>query len=196
MIGREEAKLKIFGNHNLLNLQAAYYVCKELGVNEALFTMAIQSFTGAAKRLETLEQNKMYNIYRDFAHAPSKVAASINAVKQQFPERKLVAVLELHTFSSLNEKFMQEYSGTMDKADESIVFYSKHALELKRMPMLAPQSVIEGFKRSDIEVITLKDELAKKLEDIDTNNTNFLFMSSGNYEGLDIMKIITNRQSI
>ena len=189
-IGKEKAKLKIFGNHNLLNLQAAYNVCKEIGINDIGFAKAIAGFTGAAKRLEIFTQNKEYNVYRDFAHAPSKVTASINAVKQQFPQRKLVAVLELHTFSSLNEKFMHEYAGAMDNADEGIVFYSKHALELKRMPMLEPQSVIAGFNKSNLEVITVKEQLEKKLKSIDTHNTNFLFMSSGNYEGIDILHAI------
>jgi UDP-N-acetylmuramate: L-alanyl-gamma-D-glutamyl-meso-diaminopimelate ligase len=192
-IGKEKAKLKFFGNHNLLNLQAAYNVCKELDINDAGFAMAIAGFTGAAKRLEILVQNKEYNVYRDFAHAPSKVTASINAVKQQFPQRKLVAILELHTFSSLNEKFMHEYAGAMDNADEGIVFYSKHALELKRMPMLEPQSVIAGFNKSNLEVITVKEQLEKKLKSIDTHNTNFLFMSSGNYDGIDILHVIDKK---
>ncbi len=193
MIGKEKAQLKIFGNHNLLNLQAAYNVCKELGINDVDFTNAIADFAGAAKRLEILFQNKEYNIYRDFAHAPSKVTASINAVKQQFPQRKLVAVLELHTFSSLNENFMHEYAGAMDSADEAIVFYSKHALELKRMPMLDPQMVIAGFNKLNLEVITVKEELEKKLKSIDTDNTNFLFMSSGNYDGIDILQLINKK---
>jgi len=192
MIGRENTKLKIFGNHNLLNLQAAYNVCKTLGISDIGFAGAIASFTGAAKRLEILAQNKEYNIYRDFAHAPSKVTASINAVKQQFPQRKLVAILELHTFSSLNEKFMHEYSGAMDNADEGIVFYSKHALELKRLPMLEPQSVVAGFHKQNLEVFTRKEDLEKKLKSIDTSNTNFLFMSSGNYEGIDILNALNN----
>lgn len=192
VIGRENAKLKIFGNHNLLNLQAAHNVCKTLGISDIDFADAIASFTGAAKRLEILAENKYYNIYRDFAHAPSKVTASINAVKQQFPQRKLVAILELHTFSSLNEKFMHEYSGAMDNADEGIVFYSKHALELKRLPMLEPQSVMAGFDKQNLEVFTRKEDLEKKLKSIDTINTNFLFMSSGNYEGIDILNALNN----
>ena len=193
MIGKQKAQLKIFGNHNLLNLQAAYNVCKELGINDVDFANAIAGFTGAAKRLEILVQNKEYNIYRDFAHAPSKVTASINAVKQQFPQRKLVAVLELHTFSSLNANFMHEYAGAMDNADEAIVFYSKHALELKRMPTLEPQLVIAGFNKLHLEVITAKEELEKKLKSIDTHDANFLFMSSGNYEGIDILRLINNK---
>ena len=193
VIGKEKAQLKIFGNHNLLNLQAAYNVCKELGINDVDFAKAITGFTGAAKRLEILIQNNEYNIYRDFAHAPSKVTASINAVKQQFPRRKLVAILELHTFSSLNADFMHEYAGAMDNADEAIVFYSRHALELKRMPMLDPQIVKAGFNKPNLEVITVKEVLKKKLSSIDAKNVNFLFMSSGNYDGIDILHLIDKR---
>ena len=115
----------------------------------------------AAKRLELIAQKNNSNIYRDFAHAPSKVKASINAVKQQFPEKKLIAILELHTFSSLNEDFMNEYKGAMEKADEAIVFYSKHALELKRMKFLEPQSVKNGFQKENLEVITERKELER-----------------------------------
>ena len=193
MIGKEKTNLKVFGNHNLLNLQAAYSVCKELNVNDTNFARSIAGFTGASKRLELLAQTTEYTVFRDFAHAPSKVMASINAVKQQFPQRKLVAVLELHTFSSLNEKFMNEYSGAMDNADEGIVFYSKHALELKRMPPLEPQSVIRGFNKSNLEVITEKKHLEERLGNINCSNTNFLFMSSGNYDGMDILKALTKQ---
>lgn len=190
VIGDKKTALKFFGNHNLLNLQAAYNVCKELGINDTAFGAAIADFTGASKRLELLTANSVYNVYRDFAHAPSKVTASINAVKQQFPDRKLVAILELHTFSSLNSKFLHEYAGAMDNADEGIVFYSEHALKLKRMPSLDPKVVVEGFEKPGLEVITVKSELEKKLSSIDVNNTNFLFMSSGNYDGADILKLI------
>ena len=199
IIGKEKTDLKVFGNHNLLNLQAAHLVCKELGINDADFAGAIATFTGASKRLELLAATANYNVYRDFAHAPSKVRASISAVKQQFPQRKLVAVLELHTFSSLNEKFMNEYNGAMDNADEAIVFYSKHALELKRMPLLEPQRIKKGFNKPGLDVIIEKKLLENKLRNIDSNNTNYLFMSSGNYEGLDILKTLSgsvNKQEL
>lgn len=189
-IGEEKTALNVFGNHNLLNLQAAYYVCKELRLVDATFAKAISNFAGAAKRLELIAQEKDGNVYRDFAHAPSKVTASINAVKQQFPERKLVAVLELHTFSSLNAEFMNEYKGAMDKADEAIVFYSNHTLELKRMKPLDPKSVINGFQKPNLKVITERKNLEERLTKENLNNTNFLFMSSGNYEGMDILKTL------
>ena len=187
VIGKEKAELEVFGNHNLLNLQAAYFVCKELGVDEATFAEGIASFGGAAKRLEMIASQDNCNVYRDFAHAPSKVKASINAVKQQFPGRKLIGILELHTFSSLNENFMDEYKGAMEDADVAIVFYSRHALELKRMKFLDPESVKRGFQKQDLEVITEKKFLEEKLKSYTFNNTNFLFMSSGNYDGMDIL---------
>jgi UDP-N-acetylmuramate: L-alanyl-gamma-D-glutamyl-meso-diaminopimelate ligase len=126
--------LSVFGDHNLLNLNAAFLVCKELDVTAAQFIEAIADFKGASKRLEVLARGNGSVVFRDFAHAPSKLQATIDAVRQQFPDRNLVAVFELHTFSSLNSKFMNEYSGSMDKADHALVFYSSHALELKRLP--------------------------------------------------------------
>ncbi|MGN6196582.1 MAG: UDP-N-acetylmuramate--L-alanine ligase [Ginsengibacter sp.] len=187
LIEEEKTELKVFGNHNLLNLQAAWLVCRELGVDEQIFAKNISTFEGAAKRLELIAEKNGGNIYRDFAHAPSKVKASINAVKQQFPEKKLVAILELHTFSSLNKDFMNQYKGAMDQADGAIVFYSKHALDLKRMQFLEPKVVKNGFEKQNLEVITERKILEKKLKQYHFNNTNFLFMSSGNYDGMDIL---------
>ncbi len=186
-VGNSKTDLKVFGNHNLLNLQAAYLVCKELGMEDEAFAKAITTFEGAAKRLELVAQKNNCNIYRDFAHAPSKVKASINAVKEQFPDKKLIAVLELHTFSSLDKNFMSEYKGAMDKADEAIIFYSRHALELKRMNFLEPEVVKNGFQKENLEVITERKNLEEKLKSYSFNNTNFLFMSSGNYDGMNIL---------
>ena len=186
-IGKEKTQLKVFGNHNLLNLQAAYHVCKQLEMDDATFAKAIATFEGAAKRLELIAQKINFNIYRDFAHAPSKVKASIDAVKQQFPHRKLIAILELHTFSSLNKDFMDQYKNTMDQADEAIVFYSRHALQLKRMKPLDAQDVKNGFQKDNLEVITEKDQLEKRLQCENLDNINFLFMTSGNYDGMDIL---------
>ena len=186
-IGKEKTQLKVFGNHNLLNLQAAYHVCNQLEMDDATFARAIATFEGAAKRLELIAQKINFNIYRDFAHAPSKVKASIDAVKQQFPHRKLIAILELHTFSSLNKDFMDQYKNTMDQADEAIVFYSRHALQLKRMKPLDAQDVKNGFQKDNLEVITEKDQLEKRLQGENLDNINFLFMTSGNYDGMDIL---------
>ena len=191
--GEKSDPLKVFGNHNLLNLHAAYLVCKELGVEAGAFIKAIADFAGAAKRLEVLVENDSYNIYRDFAHAPSKVKATIDAVKQQFPQRKLIAVLELHTFSSLNENFMKEYNGAMDNADEAVVFYSNHALELKRMPELAPEKVKQGFAKDNLLIINKKEELEQFLTSQHYSNANLLLMSSGNYDGLEILKLVNSQ---
>jgi UDP-N-acetylmuramate: L-alanyl-gamma-D-glutamyl-meso-diaminopimelate ligase len=179
-------RLKVFGDHNLLNLQAAYLVCKELGLKTSDFVEGIASFTGAAKRLELLGMNAHCNVYRDFAHAPSKVKASMEAVKRQFPGRRLIAVLELHTYSSLNEAFLSEYKGTMEPADLAIVFYSRHALELKRLPPLPAEKVKMGFGSAGLIVINEKEELLALLTQQSYENVNLLLMSSGNYDGLDM----------
>lgn len=181
-----EGDLLVFGDHNLLNLHAAWYACKELGVGAADFVKAIGGFKGAAKRLELMAGGTDVNVYRDFAHAPSKVKATIDAVKQQYPDRSLIAVLELHTYSSLNEQFMTEYKGAMDKADYAAVFYSKHALELKRMPDLPAEKVTAGFAKPGLQVFTDKNELWQWLQQQQYHNASLLLMSSGNYDGLDM----------
>jgi UDP-N-acetylmuramate: L-alanyl-gamma-D-glutamyl-meso-diaminopimelate ligase len=186
-IEKQTGALKVFGNHNLLNLYAAWYACFELGVDASTFIKAIGSFTGAAKRLELLAERDNTIVYRDFAHAPSKVTATIEAVKQQFPDRRLLAVLELHTYSSLNEQFMTEYKGAMDKADAGVVFYSKHALELKRLPDLSSEKVIAGFGKEGLVVLNNKDDLMQWLHAQSYKNTSLLLMSSGNYDGADIL---------
>ena len=186
-IGNTSSTLKVFGNHNLLNLQAAWLVCKELNISEEAFAGAISDFEGAAKRLQWIGSKNGGNIYRDFAHAPSKVKASIDAVKEQFPDKKLIAILELHTFSSLNKEFMNEYGGAMANADEAIVFYSHHALELKRMNFLEPAIVKQGFKKENLVVINERQELEEKLRKYNFKNANYLFMSSGNYDGMNIL---------
>ncbi len=190
IIENEKTWIKVFGNHNLLNLEAAYHVCKELKIDGPIFAKGIADFTGASKRLELLADSADTNVYRDFAHAPSKVIASVNALKQQFPGRKLIAILELHTFSSLNEKFMKEYYGSLGNADEAIVFYSSHALELKRMPPLDSSIVSKGFGKPGLEVINDRSELEKMLAKYEKRNTNFLFMSSGNYDGINILEAL------
>lgn len=182
-----EGAINVFGNHNLLNLTAAYYACKSIGIDAAEFVTAIADFTGAAKRLELMASNNETNVYRDFAHAPSKVKATIDAVKQQYPTRKLIGVLELHTFSSLNENFMNEYNGALDKADVAVVFYSKHALELKRMPDLPKEKVIAGFNKAGLAVLNDKETLWQFMQEQNYSNANLVLMSSGNYDGLDMI---------
>jgi UDP-N-acetylmuramate: L-alanyl-gamma-D-glutamyl-meso-diaminopimelate ligase len=195
-IENASAQINVFGDHNLMNLNAAFYACKEVGVEAKEFVEAITSFKGASKRLELLASSKNINVYRDFAHAPSKVKATINAVKQQFPKRKLIGVLELHTFSSLNADFMKEYEGAMDKADSAVVFYSNHALELKRMPPLPPETVKKGFGKPDLLVFNDKNELKKWLDEQDYSDSTLLLMSSGNYDGLDMISFANQLASL
>jgi len=180
-----ETELKVFGDHNLLNLNAAWLACKQLGLSSEEFMKAIGSFTGASKRLELLAANGSTIFYRDFAHAPSKVKATIEAVKNQFPDKKFIAALELHTYSSLNEAFLKEYKGAMDSADEASVFYSKHALELKRMPDLPTEIVKKGFAKQNLQVFNNRPELENWLQALDYKNSVTVFMSSGNYDGMD-----------
>jgi len=181
-----QTPLKVFGAHNLLNMHAAWLVCRELGLNPEQFTKAISTFTGAAKRLELLAQNESTIVYRDFAHAPSKVAATLQAVRAQYSNKKLIGLLELHTYSSLNRNFMQEYGGVMDGTDEGAVFYSKHALEIKRLPNLEKDAVKEGFANENLHIFNTREELQSWLDGLDYSNSVVLLMSSGNYDGMDV----------
>lgn len=190
-LGDHSGALKVFGEHNLLNLHAAWLVCKELGLDAAAFLRGMSGFTGAARRLELLTSSPTVNIYRDFAHAPSKVKATIRAVKAQFPDRHLIAVLELHTYSSLNEQFLSEYQGSLDDADAAAVFYSPHALELKRLPPLREEKIVEGFGKKGLAILSQKQELEDWLLKQSYKNVNLLLMSSGNYDGLDVQALTT-----
>lgn len=184
--------LKIFGNHNLLNLSAAYLACKKLGVDTEKFVEAISTFKGASNRLEVLATSKNCTVFRDFAHAPSKVKASIEAVKDQFPKRKLIAVLELHTYSSLNAGFMPEYKGVLDPANDACVFYSVHAMEIKKMSSLPRDVVMAGFEKDGLFIINTRETLELWLAERNYEKANLLLMSSGNFDGLDLLNVIKN----
>lgn len=183
--GNASTDLMVFGEHNLLNIHAALLVCKALGIGDIDFLAAIATFKGAAKRMELVAKNEQTAFYRDFAHAPSKVKATIQALRKQYPDRKLIAVLELHTYSSLNAAFMSEYAGALDPADLAGVFYSAHALEIKRMPDLSPEIIRAGFANKDLVILNNRAALEAFLGQQDFHNTNVLLMSSGDYEGLD-----------
>jgi UDP-N-acetylmuramate: L-alanyl-gamma-D-glutamyl-meso-diaminopimelate ligase len=185
----QQGVLKVFGDHNLLNMNAAYLVCRQLGISAPIFLNAIAGFTGASKRLEVLTQNANTIVFRDFAHAPSKVKATIEAVKQQFPDRRLITALELHTYSSLNADFMPHYNGALDPADEACVFYSHHAMEIKKMPELPENIVREGFQKKGLAVFTSKISLENWLNERNYHNACLLLMSSGNYDNLDILNL-------
>jgi UDP-N-acetylmuramate: L-alanyl-gamma-D-glutamyl-meso-diaminopimelate ligase len=178
--------LKIFGEHNLMNLNGARLVCNELGISDPDFYSAISSFKGASNRLELIAENENTKVYKDFAHSPSKLKATTNAVKQQFKNKKLVACMELHTFSSLNAKFLKQYAGAMDLADTAIVFFSKHAIEHKKLQMISPDEVRKGFAREDLLVFTDSQELQDFLLSLDYRDKNLLIMTSGNLDGVDL----------
>ncbi len=185
-VGDGTIPLLIFGNHNMQNLQAAYLACKSLGVADAVFYKHIQSFKGAAKRLELIAKNGNARVFKDFAHSPSKLKATINAVKEQFGAQKLVACMELHTFSSLNKEFLQEYKNSMDMADVSIVYYNPHTIEHKRLENISEHEVKAAFANEKILIFNDSTALKTYLEMQNWTDTNLLLMSSGNYDGIDV----------
>ena len=178
--------LMIFGNHNLMNLEGARLVCNQLNISNSDFYKAISTFKGASNRLELIADKPGFNAYRDFAHAPSKLKATIQAVKEQFPDRRLVACFELHTFSSLSKDFLDQYSGCMEKADVAVVFFSPHALALKKLPMLSPDDIKHAFGKDGMIVFSDAVQFQKFLHGQNWGNSNLLLMSSGNFDGLQV----------
>ena len=182
----EHTALQVFGDHNLMNLNAARLVCEKLGINNDTFHTAISSFTGAAKRLELLLAVKGTNVYKDFAHSPSKLQATITAVKSQFGERKLVACIELHTFSSLNKEFLDQYANTMNKADVAIVYIDAKTFEHKKLDPFTALDVQRAFNSEEILFFNNSELLRNCLLSMNFYETNLLLMSSGNFDGLDL----------
>lgn len=188
-VSGKRMELKIFGHHNMQNLEGARLVCERIGVDKEMFYDAIKSFSGASKRLELVSENQTCTVFKDFAHSPSKLKATIQAVKEQFPERHLIACMELHTYSSLSIGFLQEYKHTMDLADTAVIYFSNHALELKRLSSLSTEDVSNAFERNNLLVFNEKDKLEKFLISHSWNNTNLLMMSSGNFDGIDLKQL-------
>ncbi|MDG1775538.1 MAG: Mur ligase family protein [Flavobacteriaceae bacterium] len=186
--------LEIFGKHNLNNLAGAKWVCQHMGIDALDFYEAISSFKGASKRLELIAKNNKTAIYKDFAHAPSKVKATTAAVKEQYPDRKLVVVLELHTYSSLNVSFLKEYKNALAKADVGMVFYEPAVLAIKDRDPISAEVIKEAFGSNTLQIETTTDGLAVFLRDLPLEETVLLFMSSGNYGGTDF-KALAQRVS-
>ena len=178
--------LLVFGHHNMQNLQAAHLSCRALGLSDEEFYTHIQSFRGAAKRLELIAKKDKSNVFKDFAHSPSKLKATIKAVRDQFGTQKLVACMELHTFSSLNKEFLQEYKNSMDSADVSIVYYNPHTIEHKKLEDISPEEVKQAFGNENILIFNNSEALKNYLESQNWTDTNLLLMSSGNYDGIDV----------
>jgi len=181
--------IEVFGAHNLNNLAGAKWICQNMGVDETDFYEAIASFKGASKRLEKIAEGKGKVAYKDFAHSPSKVSATTKAVKAQYPNRKLVACLELHTYSSLNAEFLKEYEGALDAADVAVVFYSPDAVKIKQLEEVTYDQIASSFKRDDLIIYTNPAEFKEFLFNYDLNNSALLLMSSGNYGGLNFDEV-------
>jgi UDP-N-acetylmuramate: L-alanyl-gamma-D-glutamyl-meso-diaminopimelate ligase len=185
----DHTALNVFGDHNLMNLSAAKHVCAQLNVTDKEFNAAISSFKGASKRLELIESKENTNVYKDFAHSPSKLKATIEAVKTQFPDRQLVACIELHTFSSLDKNFLLQYESTMSKADLSIVYIDEKSFKQKKITPLDAGDVKRAFNDGNLHFFNQVNELESYLLSINFKNSNLLLMSSGNFSGLDLIKL-------
>lgn len=181
----KEYILKVFGEHNLMNIYGAMLACQEIGISNNDFLKAIQSFSGASKRLELVKENDNVAIYKDFAHSPSKLKATISALKNQFPDRKLVAAMELHTFSSLTSEFLLQYKGAMDMADFPIVYFNPKTIEHKGLQEITKKQVFSAFDREDIIICNKSSEVIDCIKTIKWENKNLLMMSSGNFDGIN-----------
>lgn len=184
--------IEVFGKHNLNNLMGAKWICQNMGVDEADFYEAIASFKGASKRLEKISENANRVIFKDFAHSPSKVKATTEAVKEQYPDRKLIACLELHTYSSLNAEFLKEYQSALDSADVAVVFYSPEAVKIKRLDEVTEEQIAQAFNRNDLIIYTNPKAFEDYLYQLNSKNSVLLLMSSGNYGGLDLNVLVEN----
>jgi UDP-N-acetylmuramate: L-alanyl-gamma-D-glutamyl-meso-diaminopimelate ligase len=182
----KEMPVSVFGQHNMQNLNGAKLVCETLGIKNEMFYEAIQNFTGAGKRMQLLQENEQTAIYLDFAHAPSKVRATTSALKEQYPERWLTAVLELHTFSSLNADFLPLYEATMLAADKAIVYFNPETVAHKKLPEITRDQINAAFKQPDLWVYNDAEKLVKDLLDSEWNGSNLLIMTSGNFDGQDL----------
>ena len=187
--GDHEYPLTIFGDHNIQNLNASLKICGALSISKEVFYQHIQTFKGAQKRLELVDKNESTSIFKDFAHSPSKLKATSSAVKKQFKNRSLIACMELHTFSSLNEDFLKEYANTMDLPDEAYVYFNPDTIAHKKLKPITKEQVYNCFKRSDLRVFTSTNALISELKLKNWQNANLLLMSSGNFDGIDFNEL-------
>ncbi len=184
-----QIRLQVFGKHNLENISGAKLICNEIGISDAQFYQAMTQFKGAARRLETLSTNEKCTVFYDFAHSPSKLKATTEAVKSQFTNRELVAVMELHTFSSLKKDFLPQYESCMNAADQAFVFFDPKTIEHKQLEPITREDVKSAFGNEKLEVFTDSNLLFEKIKAINWIDKNLLIMSSGNFSGQDLKKI-------
>jgi UDP-N-acetylmuramate: L-alanyl-gamma-D-glutamyl-meso-diaminopimelate ligase len=189
VVNEQRIPLQLFGKHNLLNMNAARLACNTMGVTDVQFYEAIRTFKGASKRLELVKGNEYCAVYKDFAHSPSKLLATIDAVKDTFSDRKLVACVELHTFSSLTAEFLQEYKDTMNKADEAFVYFNPHTIAHKKLPPITEEMIYKAFNNKNIRVFQDSKALLDVLHKMEWKNKNLLLMSSGNFDGIDYERL-------
>ena len=186
----ENTELLIFGTHNLQNLNAARLVCNELGVSNADFYQKISTFKGASNRLELVKRKENSAIYKDFAHSPSKLKATSSAMKKQFANRKLVACMELHTFSSLNKEFLKQYKGCMDEPDTAIIYFNPDTITKKKLKPITKKQIHKAFNRKDLLVFTNSKKLQEYLTSQKWEYKNLLMMSSGNFDKIKLKDLI------
>jgi len=179
-----ETELEIFGAHNLLNMMGASNICKQLGVTEKRFFTSMESFKGASRRLEKIYEREGLIVYKDFAHSPSKVRATVKAVREQFLDYKVITGLELHTFSSLNKSFLAEYKNTMSGVDIAYVYYDPESIAHKKLEDLSEDLVYESFDRKDLKVFVDSEEYCESIQKEVNSKTVVLLMSSGNFGGV------------
>ena len=179
-------EINLFGAHNMRNLNAAKLICRELGIEDNAFYKAIASFQGADRRLQLLHEGETQIVYQDFAHAPSKVRATCKAVREKYPHKRILACLELHTFSSLNKNFLPLYAGSLSSLDQALILFDPHTLKMKNMPALNPREIMTFFGEPHPIVLDDPADLKLKLEKFIPEFDVFLFMSSGRFGGLDI----------
>ncbi len=182
-----DVELSIFGRHNMNNLDGARWICNQMGLTDAQFYEAIPTFKGASNRLECVKKSERLNVYRDFAHAPSKVSATVNAVRENFPKAKFIACFELHTFSSLNIEFMDQYKGSLAAADKPMVYFNPDVVAHKKLPSLSVDAVQQKFNEPGLEVFENNQKLLQRIKEELASNEKviLLVMSSGNFDGID-----------
>jgi UDP-N-acetylmuramate: L-alanyl-gamma-D-glutamyl-meso-diaminopimelate ligase len=183
---KERYPIRIFGSHNFQNIAAAKEVLKKIGITPEQFFEAITSFEGASGRLEKVKDNTSATVYKDFAHAPSKVKATVKAVKEIYPSRDLVACLELHTFSSLNKRFLPQYKDSMKAAQVPVVYYNPEKMKRKNLEPLSEADIRSAFANPALTVFNDALKLEDFLRQQSWKNKNLLMMSSGNFGGIDI----------
>ena len=181
-------ELRVFGEHNLQNLMGAMHIGEAIGIQSHDFLTAIQSFTGAGKRLQKVTEQGDFILFKDFAHSPSKLKATTKAVKDQFKERKVVACMELHTFSSLKKEFLPHYLNSMQMADEALVYYSPEVVEHKKLEPISKELVSNGFG-GNVTVMNSTKEVLDFIRSKSWKNSVLLMMSSGNFDGIDYDKL-------